>query len=85
MKAIKHECHDWGYSVMVDTLKGFNVWFDLEVKDDEVTESDWNQYIFYVDSEDDMMRDEFQKDLDNFIEVDCAAIDYLYKTILKNG
>jgi hypothetical protein len=51
---------------------------DVCVGDGVITDTDWNQYIFYTNDSDDVKRMKFQDDIENFNAVDCAATDYLY-------
>jgi hypothetical protein len=79
MKAIKYEVQSFGHSVLVDTLKGFNVWIDISIDSDGQPDSEWNQYIFHLLDKEDVKKRDFQDDANNFMEVEESAIDYLSK------
>jgi hypothetical protein len=75
MKAIKVD--DTG-SVLIDTGQGFSVWVDVWEQDGELV-ADWNQYIFFLENENDLRVKAFQEDTENFDLASSLAIEY-YET-----
>lgn len=65
-----------------DDESGKYYWMDVsyDEKYHEI-DVDWNQYIFYLASEDDMERKEFQENGDNFDEANSLV----YSTLLSEG
>ena len=50
------------------------VWVDKKYED---LGGDWNQFIFHLDNPEDVIRNEFQMNPENFEEVFDAAVEYL--------
>jgi hypothetical protein len=71
------------WSVLLhDEASGKDYWMDV-CYDEKYREIniDWNQYIFYLTDEDDMEREAFQENCDNFDE----ATSEVYWTLLREG
>jgi len=66
MKVIKHNKET--ESILIDTNKGFNLWVDYWVEDNDIV-IEWNKYIFFKNNSLDMKIKEFQENTDNFDEV----------------
>lgn len=75
MKVIKLD--DTG-SVLIDTLKGFNVWVDVWESGNEIF-ADWNKYIFFHNCAIDMGIKAFQENTENYEICSELAIDYYIK------
>jgi len=46
--------------------QGMNIWIDVWMQNGELT-LDWNQYIFFLKNSDDVKKQEYQNNTDNFI------------------
>lgn len=82
MKAIKHEVHNEStdskyFSVLIQDKK-IKVWVDVSVEDKDLS-IDWNKYIFYLDSEENVKIKQYQEDCDNADACFSLANSYLEK------
>ena len=77
-KAVKFDGNtDSAYSVLiVDQYSGLQLWVDVDVVDKDVR-ADWNQYIFILTDEDDLLKIEVQADCNVFDLATSEAIDFL--------
>ena len=77
-KAVKFDGNtDSAYSVLiVDEYSGLQLWVDVDVVDKDVR-ADWNQYIFILTDEDDLLKREVQADCNVFGLATSEAIDFL--------
>ena len=76
MEVIKIESFPTHFAVLVrDTLNKISAWLDISVdkvyKDVDV---EWNQYIFYLDNGNDVVKREWQDDVNNFDQASTVAI-----------
>lgn len=88
--AVKYEGNsEDGYSVLVkDKNSDFDAWVDVWINEDyHDVETDWNQYIFSVDSEEDRIQQAVQDNTDVIYDMfTSAAIGYLEdKGLVVNG
>ena len=88
--AVKYEGNSKdGYSVLVkDKNSDFDAWVDVWINEDyHDVETDWNQYIFSVDSEEDRIQQAVQDNTDVIYDMfTSAAIGYLEdKGLVVNG
>lgn len=67
---------------LLDEASGRYYWMDV-CYDEKYREInvDWNQYIFYLADEDDLEREAFQENCDNFDEANSEV----YWTLLREG
>lgn len=82
---VKHEVDASGVSVLVNTSKGkraLGFWIDFWLNEDGELAYDWNQYIFFLFDEDDLMRKEMQENPDFFDLMTSAAFAYIEKNNL---
>jgi len=82
MEVIKIEPFPTHFAVLVrDTLNKISAWLDISVdkvyKDFRV---EWNQYIFYLDNGNDVIKREWQDDVNNFEQASSVAIWELEKS-----
>lgn len=78
---VKHEVTAFGISVLVNTSKGkkaMGFWIDFWVNEDGEMDYDWNQYIFSLLNDNDCMRKEMQDNIDFWVSMTSAAIDYIW-------
>lgn len=47
--------------------QGMNIWVDVWIQDGYLT-ADWNQYIFFLKNPDDVKKQEYQNNADNFMK-----------------
>jgi hypothetical protein len=76
MEVIKIESFPTHFAVLVrDALNKISAWLDISVdkvyKDVDV---EWNQYIFYLDNGNDVVKREWQDDVNNFDQASSVAI-----------
>ncbi len=71
MKAIPYQKD----AVLIQKGK-IKAWVDVWIKDQDV-HCDWNQYIFYLDNESDVILRKWQDNLENFEDAICLAREVL--------
>ena len=76
MKPIKFEKLENYFSVLIDTNRGFKVWFDIEIKNFDIN-GDWNQYIFDLTNSRDLKVKEFQSKYINYQCCLSVSIEFL--------
>lgn len=68
MKYINHNGSSMeGYAVQIQA-RGKLWWIDVDIYEKDVR-TDWNQYIFHLDNEDDLVRRKMQDDVNFFMEI----------------
>lgn len=75
----EYNVDDNGFAVCVEDpnsklLFWVDVWINEKYHD---VEADWNQYIFYLDIDEDMIRKDIQENPENFDDAVSTAISYL--------
>jgi hypothetical protein len=76
--AIKHSGNSKeGYSVLVEDKKSKSkMWVDVYIADNDVM-ADWNQILYYMDDEDDILKKTLQENTQVFEDATSEAINYL--------
>ena len=76
MTPLKFEKVQNFFSVLIDTNRGFKIWFDIEIRNFDIN-GDWNQYIFDLTNSRDLKVRDFQNNDYHYQLCLSVSIEYL--------